>query len=127
MRCFGKFNCKILIYSKLTETFFQVAADPPSGGPHPLPPGCANPPNVSMKLSECCTNLPDTIFNKSAAHKCSETCDKGPEKMCCMTDCVMTEFAIVTDGKFDAVKAKTIVGKILAEKSAWTPAVSCLN
>lgn len=56
------------------------------------------------------------------AENCGKTCGKGPEAVCCTTDCILKALDVVTNGKFDAVKAKASIAKLLAEKAAWTPA-----
>lgn len=59
------------------------------------------------------------------AKNCSEKCkdsERG-QKACCFTDCAMEAFGVLTDGKFDAEKAKKEIARLVAEDPSWTPEV----
>lgn len=86
--------------------------------------GCANPPK-GPKLSDCCPNFP-TFFSKNAMEKtCNDKCKSSPfgQKVCCFTDCAMSDFGVLTDGKFDAAKAKKVVAGLVQGNKEWTPEV----
>lgn len=110
---------------ELTLSFYdQVAAQTTkSGGPPPLPAGCQNPPKVSVKLTDCCANLPDFKPKKSFGDKCEAAC-KTKDKFCCMDDCIMNAMGVLTSGACDAAKAKTVYASMVTDKTAWTSTVS---
>lgn len=86
--------------------------------------GCANPPK-GPKLSECCPNFP-TFFSKNAMAKtCNNKCQSSTfgQRVCCFTDCAMSDFGVLTDGKFDADKAKKMVAGLVNGNKEWTPEV----
>lgn len=106
----------------------QVVAQAPAKGDkkghHELPAGCANPPK-DMKLSQCCPNMPNFFSQELMIKNCSTTCEAAKKAgcMCCMTDCILNAFGSLTDGKFDAVKAKQSFGAMAASDPAWTSVV----
>lgn len=87
-------------------------------------PGCANPPK-GIKLSECCLNFPKFFSKEIIANNCSQICSKAQKVSgeCCSIDCHMNTFGVLTDGKFDAIKAKVALANLTANNTAWTSVV----
>lgn len=93
-----------------------------------MPKGCANPPKNAPKLSECCPGYP-SFFNGSIFKNCESQCkttNPGANKtvmMCCVSDCLMNTIGVLTNGKFDTVKATSVLTAQLSGNIAWTSAV----
>jgi hypothetical protein len=88
-----------------------------------LPPGCENPPK-GIKMSDCCQNFPKFFSRQQMQNKCKDTCKdaaKGQGK-CCKIDCSLNNAGVLTEGKFDAKKAKAL----LVNETKWDQTIIAL-
>lgn len=121
---------------KLQNFTPQVIAQPPQGDgkgprgpPGPPMPGCENPPENPPKMSDCCADFPKFYSKEVMKTNCSATCGdaKGPASFCCKSDCMLNTFGVLTDGKFDAAKAKAAIAQLTAGNTKWTTDVRVLS
>lgn len=56
--------------------------------------------------------------------QCEETCKMNKDKFCCMSECTLNAFGVLTSGAFDDTKAKAVIATSVDSKPAWTSAVS---
>nr|QGW50680.1 odorant-binding protein 16 [Propsilocerus akamusi] len=82
---------------------------------------CANKP-VSPPYGECCPTLPNFSTN-ATMQTCVTKCTDDTNKKCCLNECIMDSFGVLTNGKFDATKAKDVLKKALINKPKWFPII----
>lgn len=67
-------------------------------------------------------------MNNNCSNVCFQEAQRptGPPKspICCMTECSLNSFGVLTDGQFDPVLAKNVLTKAIVGKDNWTSKVS---
>lgn len=86
---------------------------------------CKNQPDF-IRLSDCCVGYPDVFSYEIVRKNCTGKCEAGKSGRCCRHDCMWNVLGFLTEGKFDAAKAKVSIFNLTGGNSAWTSDVKMI-